>query len=541
MRCLALVLALLIPTVAAADRKADVAKVFDKLGPKTPGCSVGVMEKGKVVHAAGYGMANLELGVPNGPETVFDIGSTSKQITAFSVLTLAAEGKLALDDDVRKYLPELPAYPGGPVTLRQLLHHTSGVRDYTTLMALGGANFEEITGDKEALDILVRQKGLDFKPGTEWEYSNSGYFLLSLVVKKVAGKSLRAFADERIFQPLGMTRTHIHDNHREIVPGRAQGYSPGKTAGFEIEMSGFEQTGDGAVMSTVLDLLRWAAAFKSNKVGSAALFTQMQTPGKLSDGKAIDYAFGLFVREREGLREVGHGGAWAGYRAQLVRVPDRDLAVAVLCNVASSDPVTLAHRVVDVYLDRKPAVVKAPAPVTPAEKPTADELKRFAGVWRNPEDGDSFTLVVEDDHYITEANGMKFKVIALSKTRFTLPEVPRIIMDFEPSPLRLVITQGESKKQIYHPVAAGKPAAGPKLALYAGRFTSDELGTTYLLAEQGDKLLLTVPRSEPAPLVHVEGDTFTVPMYGVSLKFTKDRKSFTLDAGRVKGLTFRRL
>src|SRR5262245_41817068 len=225
---------------------------YDK--PDSPGCALGVIKDGKLVYARGYGMANLEHGVPNGPKLVYDIGSTSKQFAAASVLLLAKQGKLSLDDDARKHIPELPAYQK-PITIRHLLHHTSGLRDYLTLFSLAGVNFDDTTTEKDALDIIIRQKALNFTPGDEWLYSNSGYFLLSIIIKRASGKSFAEFAKENIFDQLGMKHTLILDNHKRIVPMRATGYSPDPRGGFQIEMSNFEQTGDGAVQTSIEDLL----------------------------------------------------------------------------------------------------------------------------------------------------------------------------------------------------------------------------------------------------------------------------------------------
>jgi CubicO group peptidase (beta-lactamase class C family) len=294
-------------------------------------------------------MANLELGVANTPHTVFDIGSTSKQFTAASIHLLAQEGKLRLEDDIRKYLPEIPAY-SNVITIRQLLHHTGGLRDYLTLMELQGSNFEDETGDQEALDIIVRQKAPNFAPGSEYLYSNTGFFLLSVIVKRVSGQTLPEFLQARIFGPLGMVHTHSHDDHTLIVPNRATGYAPRDSGGYRISMSNFEQTGDGAVMTTVEDLIRWDQNFYQPTVGGQALVDAMQTTDTLTGGKPNSYATGLRIGTRRGLRTVRHGGAWAGYRAELLRFPAQHFSVACLCNSENAEPEKLADRVADLYL-----------------------------------------------------------------------------------------------------------------------------------------------------------------------------------------------
>ncbi|MGH9381900.1 MAG: serine hydrolase domain-containing protein, partial [Thermoanaerobaculia bacterium] len=245
-----------------ADLTAGIDAVFvDYDRTDSPGCALGVVRDGELVYARGYGMANLEHGVPITPGTVFDIGSTSKQFAATATVLLAEEGRLSLDDEVRKWIPELRDY-GAPLTIRHLLHHTSGLRDYLTLMSLVGTSFDGLTTDDDALDIIARQRELNFPPGSEHLYSNSGYFLLSQIIERASGQSLREYAGTRIFEPLGMDDTHFHDDHTHVVPRRATAYAPlSEDGAFRIDMSLFEQTGDGAVYTTIDDLVRWDGNF----------------------------------------------------------------------------------------------------------------------------------------------------------------------------------------------------------------------------------------------------------------------------------------
>ncbi|MGH4000314.1 MAG: serine hydrolase domain-containing protein, partial [Pseudonocardiaceae bacterium] len=378
----------------------------------SPGCALGVYRDGRIGYAKAYGSANLELGAPLTPASVFDIGSTSKQFTAMSVLLLARDGKLALDDDVRRYIPSLPEY-GAPITIRHLLYHTSGIRDYTTLLALAGEPTQNWTTDDDALELIVRQRALNFAPGSEWQYSNSGYFLLSLVVKRVSGQSLRRFAQSRIFEPLGMAQTHIHDDHAMVVPNRATGYVPSDSAGpFRIEMSDFEQTGDGSVFTTVEDLVKWDENFYSAVVGGPELLAEMVKPGALNDGKPVDYAAGLVVGEYRGLKTVEHGGAWAGYRAQLLRFPTEHVSIACLCNLGSANPDRLAQQVADVYLaDRlgpaeNQAVAGADVTAT-AGSPilSPDQLRAAVGTYRDSTLGSVARLVLTDGKPVLKYSG----------------------------------------------------------------------------------------------------------------------------------------
>jgi CubicO group peptidase (beta-lactamase class C family) len=316
----------------------------------SPGCALAVIDHGRVVLAKGYGFADLGRRLPITPRTRFDIASTSKQFTAASVLLLAARGRLSLDDDVRKYVPELPRHDTA-ITLRHLLHHTSGLPNYIDLLVNSGKRYEEVTTDDDALAALAGAPQLQFPPGTAFRYNDSGYFLLSLVVKRVTGRSLREFAAENLFAPLGMTDTRIVDDLTREVPGRAVPYERGDGGGFRPVSSAWEQTGDGGVNTTVLDLAKWDASFYSGAVGGKALVAAMTTPGSLANGSPLPYAGGLFLDRFHGHRRVRHPGSWRGFCSELMRLPGRRLSVITLCNVGDADPAALSEQVADLYLE----------------------------------------------------------------------------------------------------------------------------------------------------------------------------------------------
>src|SRR2546427_3251769 len=336
----------------AEEKKAvAVDEIFvDLTKAGSPGCALGVYRDAKMVYSKGYGLANLEENVPVTPQSVFDIGSTSKQFTAASILLLEKQGKLSINDDVRKYIPELRDY-GEKITIAHLLNHTSGLRDYLTLMDLAGINTDGVTTDEDALQIIFRQKALNFAPGMDWFYSNSGFFLLSVIVKRVSGKTLREFAAENIFTPLAMTHTQYRDDHTSLIANRAMAYdAKEKGAGYRLDVSYFEQTGDGAVHTSVEDLFKWDENFYSGQIGGKEVLAEIQEQGTLNSGKVLDYAKGLRVEDYRGLRTVSHGGAWGGYRAELLRFPEQHFSVACLCNLGSARPSNRDQRVSDVYL-----------------------------------------------------------------------------------------------------------------------------------------------------------------------------------------------
>lgn len=307
-----------------------------------------VYREGDIVFSRGYGMANLEFGIANGPKTVFRIGSTSKQFTAMAIALLAEKGSLSLDDDIHQFFPEMRDY-GDPVTVRQLIYHTSGLRGY--LVLADQADWGEDYTVAEARQIIFRQLELNFPPGTEHRYSNTGYFLMSQIVPSVTDQTLREWASQNIFRPLQMKNTHFHDDHTHIVENRAVGYESSGDGAFRISMTTLDMVGDGGIYTTVEDLLKWDQNYYNNQLGQGTqdLIELLQTPGTLKNGDVLTYAFGLNVGEFEGMREISHGGAFVGYRAGLNRYPDHHLAVAVLCNYADADPTSLARRVASLY------------------------------------------------------------------------------------------------------------------------------------------------------------------------------------------------
>jgi CubicO group peptidase (beta-lactamase class C family) len=314
--------------------------------PNAPGAVVLVARGTNVLHQRAYGQADLERAVPLQTDSVLDIGSTSKQFTAASVLLLEQDGALALGDRVNKHVRELPRC-GDDVTLRHLMLHTSGIPDYIGLMLAGDAphQLEDRTTAEDALDALGRVEKLDFPAGSKWAYSNSNYFLLAAVVERASGLPLATFAQKRIFEPLGMQRTHVHVDCTQLVPNRALSYSRARGGGWRWNFSNWEQTGDGAVMTTVGDLLKWARNFTTGSVGGETLLAAMKERGALDDGTAIDYGAGLMFGDLEGTPCVSHGGAWAAYRAELLRVPSADLVVVVLCNRDDLEPSAMARKI----------------------------------------------------------------------------------------------------------------------------------------------------------------------------------------------------
>ncbi len=425
--------------------------------PDAPGCAVSVMEGGEIVFAKGYGAANLEYDVPITPASVFHVASVSKQFTALAVALLADEERLSWDDDIRRHVPELPDY-GVPITLRHLAQHTSGIRDQWSLLQMAGWRWGgDVITQSDVLDLLSRQSALHFRPGTEHLYSNSGYTLLAAAVERVSGQSLRAFTDERVFGPLGMTRTTFRDDHTLLIRDRAYAYEANGAGGYRLSIPDFAVVGASSLFTTVEDLARWNGNFRAGEVGGRDVVRQLQEMTTLAGGAQVGYAFGLVHGSHRGRRTVGHGGTDAGYRSEFLRFPIEDLAVAVLCNIRSTDPARLARDVADAVLpaqraggrdapersDRPDRMAQSPrdrstsppgaAPAANAgppagadatagrsAPPTREELAALAGYYTSAESDIPLHLVLRGNDLALLAGGRGQRLLPLGGLRFRL-------------------------------------------------------------------------------------------------------------------------
>ncbi|MBX3014036.1 MAG: beta-lactamase family protein [Caldilineaceae bacterium] len=373
--------------------------------PASPGCALGIVQDGALVYARGYGMANLELGVPITPTSAFYLASMSKQFVGMAMLLLAEAGQLALTDDLRTYVPEVPDY-GAQITLAHLLRHTSGLRDYLELGLLAGKQLEDVWRETAFLQSVARQKALNFAPGTQYLYSNTGYVLLSLVVKRVTGQALGTFAQEQIFAPLGMIHTVFKEHHQQLIPQRVSGYSANPNGGgFRNEYHNLQVAGDGGLYSTIHDLARWDANFYANRLGqgSPALIDLLYTTEPLTDGTPQSYALGLGHDTYRGLPIIKHGGGLNGARTQMIRYPTQRCTLICLSNLSSFAPEAMIRQVADRYLADQLGPVDAPADTTPPPTPPptsfaidAARLGSYAGRYESEELEATYWLTVQD-------------------------------------------------------------------------------------------------------------------------------------------------
>jgi CubicO group peptidase (beta-lactamase class C family) len=532
------------------DLHQQVDKVFAKWDSTiSPGCALSVIKDGQIIYKRGYGMADLDHDIPIRPETVFHVASISKQFTAAAIILLAQEGKISLDDDVRKYIPELPDF-GPRITIRHLIHHTSGLRDQWSLLGLAGWRYSlDLITDDDVLDVVSRQKELNFTPGAEYVYCNTGFTLLAQIVKRVSGQSLREFTSKRIFQPLGMASTHFRDDHAEIVKNIAYGYVEGDHGKadltYRLSVTNFDTVGATSLLTTVEDLAQWDENFYHPKVGGPEFVKQQLEDGKLNSGSLAHYAFGLALGKYRGLPTVGHSGADAGYRADLLRFPEQHFTVACLCNKGETNPSELTLRIADIYLAaefKEPTPVNS-TPVLTSVPVSAERLAQFPGLYRRTDDGRLLRITVKAGKvWLAFSSGGGREMTALSRSRFGLGgpgELTFADAAGGPVPTLSIHFAGATNTDVYERVAEFHPTSG-ELAAFAGSYVSQEIDPVYRITAENGSLFLKRLKSKPEKLEPTIADTFWG--LGGDLHFQKGPggkvTAFTLDAGRVKNFHF---
>lgn len=543
------------PAVPAPDLTSRVDKIFEKWNrTDSPGCALSVMKDGRIIYRHAYGMANLDHNVAITPSTVFHVASMSKQFAAASILLLGQQGKLSLDDDVRQHIPELPVL-GSPITIRQLIHHTSGLRDQWELLELAGWRYSlDLITDEDVLSVVARQKELNFKPGEKHAYCNTGYTLLAIIVKRVSGMSFREFTTKSIFEPLGMTSTHFRDDHAEIVKNNAYGYRREKGGPFRLSNTNFDTAGATSLHTTVEDLALWDENFYHPRVGGASFPAQMLQRGKLNNGETLDYAFGLVLGKYKGLGTVDHAGGDAGYRSDMTRFPEQHLSVAVLCNSADTSPTGMVREVADIYLAEdmsgtEKAVGVATAAPSVGITLTEQQLASLAGLYWNRDDDQFVKAYMKEGTLRASAGGEgDFALKPVSETTFHLAEVPfgdQVNLRFEPGAggkaRRLLTSFGDEKADVYEAVTPSTPSVAEH-AEYAGRYVSEEVDPVYQMIVQDGKLILKRLKHEPDALEPRMRDVFSGKIG--TIRFTRDSRhrvsGFLISTGRIRNFRFTR-
>lgn len=499
----------------------------------TPGCTVAVSENHQTVFSRAYGMADLEHDVVNSPETILEPGSVSKQFTAAAAVLLALDGLLSLDDDVRDYFPELPDY-GEVITIRHLLNHTSGLRDWGSVAGISGwPRTTRVHTHAQTLDIAARQLSLNYTPGEHYSYTNTGYNLLAMLVERVSGMSFSEFSRTRIFEPLGMSKTSWRDDYTRVVKDRGIAYRPNGQGGFNQNMPFENVHGNGGLLTTVGDLLLFTHALETGALGGQAFLDEMHHQGVLNNGRVISYASGLFIDAYRGVRQIGHSGATAGYRGYLARYPDHGLAVAVMCNVTSGNASRLAHGIVDLYLGDE---LEGPADDPPtAIRIPRDRLALMSGRFRNTRNHSLAVIDATNEGL----RGPWGRLAPETGTRF-MGTGGRALEFQDDDSFLLLEANGDSLA--FERVSAWEPDEAALRAL-TGDYHSPEAEVTYSLEMSADRLMLADRYGEAFVMSPLYEDTFRTRM-GI-MRVERDGRGraveLVLTQSRVWGLRFDRV
>ena len=511
-----------------------------------PGCALGIIKEGKLIYAKGYGMANMEYDIPNSASSVFRIGSTSKQFTAASIVLLAEKDKLSLDDNLKSLFPDFPDY-AKKITIRHLLNHTSGIRDYLQISYLKGLGDDDYYTDYNVMKWLINQTDLNFSPGEEYLYSNSGYWLLGQIVKKVAGMNMAEFAMKEIFEPLEMNSTHFHNDHTQIVKNRASGYVPDNNENFKISMTTLDMIGDGGIFTTINDIKKWDDDYYETAVLSKELWNVMTQQGVLNNGEVIDYASGLMISKYKGLKTVRHGGAFVGFRAEILRFPEQKLSIAIFANRGDANPSRMANQVADILLkdklidniDKKDKKLKFDI--------TEDEfqLSQLIGNYEI-QPGVVARLSIKNDslNVLQTWDKSTYNILKVSGNTFQISGNENLSFSF--SNLKdgftqtLKILQGDSET-----IAARKKeidTSGINLKDYVGSYYSNELDVNYNFEIENEILFFRIENtSSTIECIISDLDQFSTETGLVRFQ-RKDGliSGFELDSGRVKNLKFKK-
>ena len=505
--------------------------------PNSPGAAIAVIKDGQIVFKKGYGMANLEYNIPITPSSIFHIASESKQYTAFCIVLLAQEGKLSLDDDIRKYLPYVPDF-GKTITIRHLIHHTSGLRDQWQLLAIGGQAIDDVIKQEHVIKLVKKQRDLNFEPGTRSLYCNTGYTLLAEIVKKVSGKSLREYADEKIFKPLGMENTHFHDDNTEIVKGRTYSYDSIGKDKFANSPLNYAIVGATSLFTTVEDEAKWLNNYETGKVGGKDAVNQMYQQAILNNGKKLDYAFAIVIDSLKGYQRIGHGGADAGYRTYAVRFPEEKLGIVIFSNLGQFSPYDLATKVAELYLPKRESPKKTISKI----KSDSSLFKFYKGRYSSQEGN---LQIVDSTSLYIKFGPQAFVLNPLSDTSFSLFDgYAKLIFtkDKQPSDKFLFVTNDD---EVVFTRSEKPVLTNAALTAYLGTYVSNELDAQYEIVKDSGKLVLRHRKYPDVSLEAITVNQFSTPHWWMSnIIFKRDLKGeilgFEVNCDRVLHLKFQK-
>lgn len=532
-------------SILTAEKQQQVHSIFAEIDKTdVPGCAVGVYHDSGSVFTHGYGSANLELDASITPDSLFNIASVTKQFTAAALTLLEQQGKLSFDDNIRKYLPEMPDY-GSPITIDHLVHHTSGLRTYDELHFMAGYTPPDYISMQKSYRAIRRQKALNFTPGERHEYSNTGYLLTALIIEKVSGQPFTEFMQENLFAPLGMTHSQFADDHRKVMKNRASAYEPDENGVFMAGISNWEAVGSSGLFTSINDLMKWEQQLHSPKLGGESFTALLLQEGQLNNGQRVPYARGLHKSEHHGKPAVMHGGYWAGYKSEIVRLPQEKLSVAVLCNNTYADPTGYAFRVIDVMLDIAPPPSEGPA--SEAKQPVSvkvppEVFDRYTGNYAFMP-GQVLTVSRQGDKYLLANNGgAELPLIAQSQTQFLFPMFGATLnfVAEENSPhIKWSWSDGNSMDL---PKLVKASLTDAQLQSLAGTYESKDLGISYTLIAKNGNLIAQSGFSDPITLMPTDEKTFVGDDFKLlNVTFATDEngiETLSVGAGRTNGFVF---
>ena len=526
-------------SLAFAQLEKGITDLFEERKNR-PGAIIGVFENGKIEYQKSFGLANLDYDIPITSKTVFDVGSIGKQFTAACIFLLEQQGKLSIDDPIQKYLPEMPVYQEEIVTIRHLLNHTNGLRDYAEIMGYAGTPFENIFTEEMGLDIMIRQKERSFPPGQQFMYNNGGYLLLAIIVRRIAGESIGSFAYKHIFEPLGMQSSFVLENPNRVVKNSATGYTPLNDSTYEKRhFYNIALGGDGQVYTTLEDLLLWDINFYDHKVGGQALYDRQHERGILNNGDTILYAGGLFIQEHKGLQAVQHTGSWGGFRAVFYRFPTIKKTLVVLANSTdfANGPKFLS--LIDLMIPKEKGKQKTKEVANPTAQLSTKQLQKYMGLFavkgqphlRLQSTAENDTLV------ITQLwDKQSYQLIPTSDNTFYRKDfhLVRFIFD-EKTGVPIVHERVEvwatEKVEVYHSTA--------NLEEFTGVYYSPEVGASYSIQVVDNQLTVFRNKEKIKTLVPVSKDVFGKHFQGY--QFTRkagEISGFLMQDRRIRNLQF---
>ncbi|HEX8333213.1 MAG TPA: serine hydrolase domain-containing protein [Segetibacter sp.] len=551
---LVLVFSLLAYTTTAQVLPDSIIKKIDQLfshkrSATSPGFSIGIVRNDSLIFSKGYGMANLEYSVPNSSESIYHMASVSKQFTAYCILLLEGQGKLKLDDDIRKYLTWFPDLKH-KITIRHLLNHTSGIRDQWDLNVISGKRMDDVITQDYLLTLLSRQQALNFTPGAEYSYSNSNYTLMAEIVKTISGKSFRQFSDSAIFKPLGMKFTHVHDDHTELVPNRAYSYRPLDNDRFANAVLNYANAGATSLFTNVTDMAKWVMNFYNPKAGDASTIGKLTTKAVLNNGATIPYASGIIVDDYNGRRRFSHNGADAGYRTYVGVFPDEKIGFILLSNLSTTNIGAKATELTSLFIKPNNAI---------AEKKKIDssmakikDTLAFAKYMGNyiADDGVQFSYNLKDQQvYWTSSPNSLLLVRGQGDTLVSIanPDVKFVFSGNRSDDAIVDQYWPGSHRRLkkYTPPTKDTMQLDRELREYVGTFYNSETDVkhTFLLEDHSLKLTSNQSFTVKNKLEYIQKDGFKGGPY--LLKFIRNSKNqvtgYELNTGRIRHLLFNKI